>query len=66
MVEPFSSIEESGAAIAKLTLGTHTGTHVDAPNHILKRREAVHEIPLENFVGGHGFLTFHTRRWALD
>jgi arylformamidase len=51
VVEPFSSIEESGAAIAKLTLGTHTGTHVDAPNHILKRREAVHEIPLENFVG---------------
>ncbi len=52
VVEPFSLIEESGAAIAKLTLGTHTGTHVDAPNHILKQREAVHEIPLENFVGG--------------
>jgi len=51
VVEPFSSIEESGAAIAKLTLGTHTGTHVDAPNHILNRREAVHEISLENFVG---------------
>jgi len=50
-VEPFSSVEESGAAIAKLILGTHTGTHVDAPTHILKKGKAVHKIPLTKFVG---------------
>jgi len=51
IVEPFSSVEESGAAIAKLILGTHTGTHVDAPTHILKKGKAVHKIPLTKFVG---------------
>ncbi len=51
VIEPFSSIEGSGAVITKLILGTHTGTHVDAPNHILKKGESVDKIPLTNFVG---------------
>jgi arylformamidase len=51
LVEPLRSVDEHGATIAKLTLSTHTGTHADAPKHVLKRGRAVHEIPLKNFVG---------------
>jgi kynurenine formamidase len=51
LVQPLSSIEENGATVSKLILSTHTGTHADAPKHMLKRGQAVHEIPLKNFVG---------------
>ncbi len=51
LIEPFRSIDKHGATIAKLILSTHTGTHTDAPKHMLKRGQAVNEIPLKNFVG---------------
>ena len=35
----------------KLTLGTHTGTHVDAPRHFLADGQTLDNIPLDRFVG---------------
>ncbi len=34
-----------------LTLGTHTGTHIDAPLHVFKDGKGVNKIPLARFVG---------------
>ena len=34
-----------------LTLGSHTGTHIDAPYHFLARGEKIDELPVERFVG---------------
>ena len=34
-----------------LSLGTHTGTHVDAPFHFFPSGQKLHEIPLSQFVG---------------
>ena len=35
----------------KLVLGTHTGTHIDAPRHFIPDGETVDQIPLEQLVG---------------
>jgi len=35
----------------KLILGTHTGTHIDAPRHFISGGATVDEIPLEQLVG---------------
>ncbi|WP_340820671.1 cyclase family protein [Methanolobus sp. WCC4] len=35
-VEKVSSIEEDGFVVSRISIGTHTGTHVDAPSHIFK------------------------------
>ncbi len=35
----------------RLDLGTHTGTHIDAPLHFVDRGAAVDSIPLETLVG---------------
>lgn len=37
--------------VSRLTMGTHTGTHVDAPIHFLPGGAGAEEIPLENLVG---------------
>ena len=40
-----------GRATRKLVLGTHTGTHMDAPLHFIEGGQSIDEIPLETIVG---------------
>ena len=49
--ESVSSIDQDGYAVSRVSLGTHTGTHVDAPSHILKEGLSIESIPIESFVG---------------
>lgn len=37
--------------LSVLSLCVHNGTHIDAPLHFFREGRAVHEIPLEHFVG---------------
>jgi arylformamidase len=36
---------------SRLTMGTHTGTHVDAPRHFLDDRPGVDALPLDLLIG---------------
>ncbi|MBE0428844.1 MAG: cyclase family protein [Thermoleophilia bacterium] len=52
VVEPVRRIAEGADSnISELRLGSHTGTHVDAPHHFENNRETVDRIPLEVLVG---------------
>ncbi len=48
-----SSSIERGAPynVSRLTMGAHTGTHVDAPLHFLESGKAVDQIPLDILIG---------------
>ena len=48
---PVCTIERSGCNMTKLILGTHTGTHIDAPFHFLKDGNSIDQIPLSHFIG---------------
>jgi arylformamidase len=37
--------------VSALKLGTHTGTHIDAPNHFLPGGTGADEVPLEHLIG---------------
>src|SRR5262245_56926301 len=37
--------------VSALKMGSHTGTHIDAPIHFLPGGAGAEEIPLENLVG---------------
>lgn len=50
-LEPRSTIESDGARVTKITLGSHTGTHVDARSHFLPKGSGVDGEPLDKFVG---------------
>ena len=47
-----------GRESRKLLLGTHTGTHVDAPRHFIAGGATVDELPLDIFVGPARVLDF--------
>ena len=42
---------QQGWQAESIQLSVHTGSHIDAPRHILPRGAAIDEIPLESFVG---------------
>lgn len=42
----------------KIVLGTHTGTHIDAPRHFIPNGATVDEIPLEQISGPARLLDF--------
>ena len=51
-IEPLSSIaDDDPYNINKLEISTHTGTHVDAPNHYFKSGKTVDQIPLDTLIG---------------
>ena len=37
--------------ISRLTMGSHTGTHIDAPIHFLPGGAGAEEVPLEHLIG---------------
>jgi arylformamidase len=37
--------------LSRITMGTHTGTHIDAPIHFLSGGAGAEETPLENLIG---------------
>ncbi|KAJ7099380.1 putative cyclase [Mycena belliarum] len=53
---PFSfscaaSIAKDGYAVRALAMGSHTGTHVDAPAHFFADGKTIGELPLDAFIG---------------
>src|SRR5688500_19569146 len=50
-LSPISTIASDGAAVSRLVLSTHTGTHVDAPAHFIEGGAAAHHLPLEAMLG---------------
>ena len=39
------------ATVSRIQMGTHTGTHIDAPLHVFKDGKSVDQIPLEQMNG---------------
>ena len=47
---PWENVKEDGYNLELLFLSTHTGTHMDAPYHFLKKGAKIHEISLKKLV----------------
>ena len=44
----------------KIVIGTHTGTHIDAPCHFIKKGKTVDSIPLDRLIGPATVIDFST------
>lgn len=44
-------LEKDGYEVHFVCLGTHVGTHIDAPAHMLARGKSLDQFPLERFSG---------------
>jgi arylformamidase len=50
-VEKVFSIKNDGFAVSTIYLGTHTGTHIDAPSHIIEDGASIDMVALDSFYG---------------
>ncbi len=50
-IQPGLVHEEDYCHVDVLTLGSHTGTHIDAPFHFIAGGKKIDELPVERFVG---------------
>jgi kynurenine formamidase len=51
MIKPFASLAESGYNTTRFAMGSHQGTHLDAPFHFFRDGQTVDRIPLETLYG---------------
>lgn len=50
-IEPAGVLERDGYTDHYLSIGTHVGTHIDAPMHMIANGQSLDQIPVEHFVG---------------
>jgi arylformamidase len=48
---PHATIKDNSANVTGIMLGSHTGTHVDAPWHFLREGNSIDAEPLHKFIG---------------
>jgi arylformamidase len=49
--EPFAIMEKDKINVTRIVVGSHTGTHVDAPKHFFAEGNGVDKEPLNKFIG---------------
>lgn len=59
------SHESVGRETSKIVLGSHTGTHIDAPRHFIKGADSIDKINLEYLVGKAVVADFSLVRSAI-
>lgn len=50
-VERTKHLATDGSNVSRLTIGTHTGTHVDPPVHFVEGTDGVDRVPVDLLVG---------------
>lgn len=51
-LQPVKRIADGGSSnVSRLVMGTHTGTHVDAPKHFIDEGDGVDALPLNLLIG---------------
>lgn len=48
---PKNTISGQGYNVLNVCMGTHSGTHLDAPLHLIDKSAAINDLPLEAFFG---------------
>jgi len=49
-VEPHATVDADGYRVSAIELGSHTGTHVDAPSHTQADGRAIDDVDVDRFA----------------
>jgi kynurenine formamidase len=66
MVKVAHTYESHTWELRQLSMGSHTGTHVDAPSHMHPGAAALDELPLERFFGQSRVVRIEETNWPED
>ena len=57
-IKRIKELDRDGVNLTNIEIGSHTGTHVDAPKHFIEKSVGVGELPVEQFIGEAVVLDF--------
>lgn len=60
-----NTLEEDGFQEAKITMYSHTGTHIDAPAHMLSNAPYLDNLEIDHFIGNAAILDFSDEKIKL-
>jgi len=66
VIEKYRQIPQDSTTESEIDIGSHTGTHVDAPQHIQENGETVKDLNLGNFYGEAQVLNLTSCREKVD
>lgn len=58
IIKQLGRIEEVGRETRHISMGTHTGTHMDAPRHFIPNGKTIESIPLSTLCGKVSIIDF--------
>ena len=64
-IERLHGMAKSRVLTQKITTVMHSGTHIDAPGHVVEGTPLLHEIPLGNFFGTGVVLDIPKGKWGV-
>lgn len=50
-IEEQCSVKEMGFRVTDIKIDSHSGTHIDAPAHMLEGGEMLNDLPIDQFIG---------------
>lgn len=65
-IDRIYTLEKEGCVVSRLILGSHTGTHVDAPSHVINNGLSVDKLELESLMGMAFVLDFSSLEGTLN
>ncbi|HVA96865.1 MAG TPA: cyclase family protein [Candidatus Acidoferrales bacterium] len=65
-IETGNIIQKDGCEDHYLSLGTHAGTHIDAPSHMILGAKTLDQFPLEKFTGKGVYIPVQNKRFDLS
>lgn len=65
-IEPAGVLERDGYTDHYVSLGTHAGTHIDAPMHMVAKGKSLDQIPIEQFIGRGRYVKVDNNAFNLD
>jgi len=51
VIEKLNTVERDGFAELKVSMVLHSGTHIDAPSHIIQGAKSLDQFPVDKFIG---------------
>jgi len=64
-IERLHGMAKSRVLTQKITTVMHSGTHIDAPGHVVEGAPLLHEIPLSAFFGTGVVLDIPKKKWEV-
>ncbi len=64
-IERLHNMSKSGVLTQKITTVMHSGTHIDAPGHVVPGTAFMDEVPLPNFFGTGVVVSIPKKKWEV-